>query len=318
MECLIRRLAPTPRSGRGRFATPTERDPDACQSGVVFLPLEERKRRPRESLELVDVRRREFSRASGGDDDGECLPDAVAGCRARRPLLGDRRCAPGGTCCTPRDRARGGRRDGAAGSAREPARGAGLRRADRPRVQSARRPAAASRAPARSASSGSGIPELGLVASRLLEVVADDLVQLDELGAALVQPVGEALVQLGARRPSAARRRPRRGSAGAGSGRRRRPAAGCGRAGSAPCGREPRVAASTCRVLGRAPARRRGGRARPRPRRARARARSGVLELVEAGGEQRLQGRRHDRRSRRSSAAIATISVRKSGLPPAA
>ena len=41
-------------------------------------------------------------------------------------------------------------------------------------------------------------PELGAVAIRLLEVVADDLVQLDEVGAVLLEPVGEPLVQVGA------------------------------------------------------------------------------------------------------------------------
>ena len=41
-------------------------------------------------------------------------------------------------------------------------------------------------------------PELGAVATGLLEVVAEDLVQLDELGPVLLEPGGEALVQLGA------------------------------------------------------------------------------------------------------------------------
>ena len=45
-----------------------------------------------------------------------------------------------------------------------------------------------------------GQPELGAVAAGLLEVVAEDLVQLDELGAVLLEPGGEALVQLGADR----------------------------------------------------------------------------------------------------------------------
>ena len=40
------------------------------------------------------------------------------------------------------------------------------------------------------------MPELGAVAERLLEVVAEQLVELDELGAVLLEPVGEALVQL--------------------------------------------------------------------------------------------------------------------------
>ena len=45
-----------------------------------------------------------------------------------------------------------------------------------------------------------GQPELGAVAARLLEVVAQDLVQLDELGPVLLQPGCEALVEVRARR----------------------------------------------------------------------------------------------------------------------
>ncbi len=42
----------------------------------------------------------------------------------------------------------------------------------------------------------SGLPELLPVAIGLLEVVAEQLVELDELGAVLREPVGELLVQL--------------------------------------------------------------------------------------------------------------------------
>ena len=45
---------------------------------------------------------------------------------------------------------------------------------------------------------GIGLPELGEVERRLLEVVADDLVALDEFPTVLVEPVGEALMQVGA------------------------------------------------------------------------------------------------------------------------
>ena len=45
-----------------------------------------------------------------------------------------------------------------------------------------------------------GQPELDAVAAGLLEVVAEDLVQLDELGPVLLQPGGEALVEVGAGR----------------------------------------------------------------------------------------------------------------------
>ena len=48
--------------------------------------------------------------------------------------------------------------------------------------------------------SSSGDPELGAVAAGLLEVVAEDLVQLDQLGAVLLQPGCEALVEVGAGR----------------------------------------------------------------------------------------------------------------------
>ena len=44
-----------------------------------------------------------------------------------------------------------------------------------------------------------GLSELLLVAGGLLEVVAEDLVQLDQLVSALLQPGGEALVQVGPR-----------------------------------------------------------------------------------------------------------------------
>ena len=55
--------------------------------------------------------------------------------------------------------------------------------------------------------------ELLPVAIGLLEVVPDELVELDELGAVLLEPVGELLVQLGPlrlRQPSYAASRIRR------------------------------------------------------------------------------------------------------------
>jgi hypothetical protein len=42
-----------------------------------------------------------------------------------------------------------------------------------------------------------GRPELSAVAAGLLEVVAQDLVQLDKLGAVVLQPAREALVEFG-------------------------------------------------------------------------------------------------------------------------
>ena len=43
-------------------------------------------------------------------------------------------------------------------------------------------------------------PELGAIAARLLQVVAEDLVELDQIAAVLGEPAGEALVQLRPRR----------------------------------------------------------------------------------------------------------------------
>src|SRR5919204_1898461 len=91
-EYLLRRLRPLLEPG-AEVRDAAERVPDPCESGVVFCMFEERKCRPCESLKLVDVRVvREEKARLGGDDEGECLPDAVAG--LARPLggpLGDRR-----------------------------------------------------------------------------------------------------------------------------------------------------------------------------------------------------------------------------------
>ena len=64
----------------------------------------------------------------------------------------------------------------------------------------ARLPAAARRERSPFREAGIGLSELGRVAGRLLEVVADDLVALDEDVAVLVEPVGEPGMQVGADR----------------------------------------------------------------------------------------------------------------------
>ena len=64
--------------------------------------------------------------------------------------------------------------------------------------QRARDPPAASRLDAWSATAGVGSSELGEVAGRLFEVVAEELVQLDEIMTVSREPVGEALMQVGA------------------------------------------------------------------------------------------------------------------------
>ena len=139
--------------------TVAEHKPDPCQSGVVFCLLEERQRRPRQPLELVDRRVvLELRAGVGGDDAGECLPALVAGLASPLGrLLGDRRCLARRSSARRRDRARDGHRAAAAGSTRAPARAAG-RPLDLSARQRARRPAAARCSLARSASPGSGCP----------------------------------------------------------------------------------------------------------------------------------------------------------------
>ena len=92
---------------------------------------------------------------------------------------------------------------------------------------SARRPAA-SRWAAASGGQPPGLvigrAQLAPVAERLLQVVAGDLVQLHQAGAAFLQPPGEPLVQLEPGPPWPAPHRRRRGSADAGTGTRPRPA----------------------------------------------------------------------------------------------
>ena len=71
-----------------------------------------------------------------------------------------------------------------------------------PAVQAVARTSAGSGEPERSPfrEAAIGLSELGRVAGRLLEVVADDLVALDERVAVLVEPVGKAGMQVGADR----------------------------------------------------------------------------------------------------------------------
>ena len=65
----------------------------------------------------------------------------------------------------------------------------------------------------------SGLTKLLPEAMRLLEVVAEQFIQFDEVGPVFGEPICEALMQLGPDRPSAVRRRPPHGSADGGSGR---------------------------------------------------------------------------------------------------
>jgi hypothetical protein len=69
----------------------------------------------------------------------------------------------------------------------------------RPGIETIVRPPAGGREPGGGSvrQSGFGPAELCLVAGGLLEVIADDLVALDERLAVLIEPVGEAGVQVG-------------------------------------------------------------------------------------------------------------------------
>ena len=133
-----------------------------------------------------------------------------------------------------------------------------------------------------------------------------------------LEPGGEALVQLGARRLRQRRRRRRRGSGGDGSGRRRRRRAASGRAERAPCGRAPSASSARRARRARAPRRRRGGRSCPRPRRARARrARDGSSWSRRAASSAWMVGGTTTSPFG-DSATIASICSTKSGLPSAA
>ena len=168
----------------------------------------------------------------------------------------------------------------------------------------------------RAVRSARGMAELAPVAVGLFEVVAEDLVPLDQDGAVLLEPVGEALVQL---RPDRLGQRVVGGVADqqvaeaeavlAGEQRR------SGRISSLRTSAASRGV--TCARPVRGPARRRGGRARPRRRPARARP-ARRLELVEPGREQRLQRRRAPPPRRRPPAPSRPSRSRNSGLPPAA
>ena len=134
-----------------------------------------------------------------------------------------------------------------------------------------------------------------------------------------LEPAGEALVQLCARRLRQRRRRRRPGSADGGSGRRRRPAS-CGVS-----GRTSSLRTSDDEPLRqlaprpeRAPARRLGG--RPAPRRNRARARSARSRRAGRAARRAAPGSSAARRPRRrpTRCTSASISSTKSGLPSAA
>ena len=249
---------------------PGERVPDVGEAVVVARGLEQRQRLTGEPLDLVGGVLEGIHSHRRGDRARECCVGLVF--RYRRPLSGK---------VGNRDRSLGIgpverlhqlelQAEVEAVWARE--------RESTLEQRGCRLPVAAPEdAPARGAESFAGgegevaivLPEIVEVAGSLFQVVAEELVQLDELGAVLLEPVGETDVQVGARRSSAVRRRRRLSAAGGGSGRPPLPGAAPCRGVSAPCARARPAEASPAR-RGRAPGRLRGGRSRPRPRRARA------------------------------------------------
>ena len=137
------------------------------------------------------------------------------------------------------------------------------------------------------------LPELQPVAHGLLEVVAEQLVQLDEAPRALrANPRTARAGRPGA--PSAARRTRRRGSGGGGSGSRPRREPGPARARSAACEPAPARRGVTCGSSGTSAWTAPRWKISPSTAAHSSTARSALLEPVEAGRQERLQRRRDD------------------------
>ncbi len=155
--------------------------PDVHEPGVVPGLLEQRQRRPRERLELVDRRLRvEHASVAADDDAGERLAGLVAGARA--PLGWRRRRSP---------RLSRGSAPAALGRSSSRWTSSRIGRVSSSARSSRSRGCALVAAPQRAPAGGGeplacplgqlriGLAELRLVAGRLLEVVAEELVQLD-------------------------------------------------------------------------------------------------------------------------------------------
>ena len=184
---LARLPAPTPRTGRGGSrASPSANQTRASPASSSACSSSGSAARASRSSSSTEGRLRTAMRAHGGDDEGERLPGLVAGrASSLGRLLGDRRLAA---------RRRLRVREIELEVDIEPQRPGQL---ERPLEQRSGRSIVA--APERAAAGGGktlagplgeswiGLSELGLVARRLLEVVADDLVQLDQVFAALLR-----------------------------------------------------------------------------------------------------------------------------------
>ena len=198
-ECLLRRVRTVLEAAAEVRDPEAERVPDVNQAGVVPRLHERRQGLPREPLELVDGRVGCDERAVvGGADAAEQFACFVAG-----------RACPFGGGVGDRGGLRGVPLEVRLGEVElehhvEPRRPGQTERPleqpfGGPAVAAPERAAAGDREPLTGALSQGrvGLSELLLVAGGLLEVVAEDLVELDQVGGALLQPVGEALVEVG-------------------------------------------------------------------------------------------------------------------------
>ena len=140
-------------------------------------------------------------RAWAATDERKCLPGCVAGlARLLGCLLGDRRRSPRSLAGPS---ARSSSRWTSSRSGRSQLERALEQRDGRREIVRAPQRAPACRGKPLAGPLGEsriGLSELGLVAGRPLQVEAEDLVQLDQVFAFLVEPGGQALVQLGSRR----------------------------------------------------------------------------------------------------------------------
>ena len=212
--------------GRGRRRRPTSRSYSSTstqcavsdtESPIVAGRLEHRQCLVDESAKALGgaLGRREHELVADAVEAQPELVEAVAGCREALRRLRETRHTASAPCPVLKRaqlaRSRTVRRV-ARRAAASAARSSRLRRgAESPRAGSARLPAALSRSPARVASPGARrLPELLPVAVRLLEVVSDQLVELDELGSRALRASRRTARAAPRALPSAGSGKPRR------------------------------------------------------------------------------------------------------------
>ena len=263
---------------------------------MIAALLEQRQRGARQSFDLVD--RRVRRRIPGGSrrprhgrrprrrhrlPRGRVRPQPPRSPRPSAELGADTR-SRGRVRVRPR---------ASVGRVRVSARSSRLTAARQSPRQRARRPATASRSPARSVSAGrggrvrpgSGRPVRG--GSREARPARSCA------GVRAFEPVGEALVQLDADGFRESRRRRRPGSADGGSGRHLRRGSARGEARSAPCARAQSAAAVMCCSPSQSACTALWWKTRPATAASLEDATFGRVELVEPGGQERLDRRRH-------------------------